>query len=116
MYTLKIRQHHWRQEGDGPESHESDHTRFVECSEVVLGAKFEETTVAPDPGLEQWRAEDVDEVRSDTIRITDKACTVTYHAARMIGVLRPNGDWHWYVASNAWLLGADGRTIENLSV
>lgn len=123
MFTLKIRQHHWREDNGGPSYHISDGTWFVEAVQLSYHDTFDATTEHPDPALHLWRPEDVDDLRSTTCSVTDPGkvkgqidMETLYHASRLFGVTRVDGSQHWYLASNAWLLGPGGQTIENLSV
>ncbi|HEY9378972.1 MAG TPA: hypothetical protein VIQ02_17995 [Jiangellaceae bacterium] len=44
----------------------------------------------------------------------DTGRTELAHGSRLITLQLANGEFQWWVASRAWLLGSDGQTIERI--
>lgn len=112
MFTLKIHWNHWEREGDGPTYSTDELDLFVAADQVsahgvIPAGEADERMAAWGP--DQWRN------HLDVTRTINKSTTTqTYSAGRLIQVVS-GGEMTWYVASHAWLLGPDGRTIERLA-
>lgn len=93
MYALKIRW--WRADEVSPAADET--TLFIQADEVQAHG-----IVTSDEQMAAWQPGDYQDYRVENM------------TARLVCAIR-GGKSTWYLASNAWLLGADGKTIERLT-
>lgn len=100
MYTLKIK---WMRHDKGVMMDET--TLFIPADAVYVHAE-----ITSDEQMSAWNEGDFLDYRlADT-----KEDGETRRHGRLINVER-EGNHTWYLASLAWLLGPDGKTIERLT-
>lgn len=105
MYTLKIR---WMRL-EGP-TVVDETTMFIPANSVEAGSIIESPKA-----MESWEKDSFFnyqiEVPNPEAKTSDDK---KWMPARLITVRVDHQDTTWYLASLAWLLGADGKTIEKL--
>jgi hypothetical protein len=97
MYTLKIKW--WRADEVSPAADET--TLFIAADEIQSHGE-----VTSDDQMAAWEPGDFQDYR-----VAAEGAKVK---GRLICAIR-NGKSMWYLASCAWVLGPDGRTIERLA-
>lgn len=110
MYTLKIR--FLRNQGEAPDkpvelAEKADY--FIPADEVVARGDLSGLTWQEE--MRHWGSGDYHQLLSVTYY--DHGSDPVFMDGRLIEVTI-NGERAWYLASIAWLLGSDGRTIERL--
>lgn len=106
MYTLKIR---WMRYENGDLADET--TLFIAAEQVKVHG---ETTVEQ---MNKWPEGSFLDYRmypGETATSTHEITKGEPMTSRLIEV-EYKGETTWYLASNAWLLGPDGKTIERLT-
>lgn len=100
MYTLKIK---WiRRENDFIVD---ESTLFIAADEVQVHARI--------VTMSEMSAWSTGSYLDYSVKSENPKEDKLYMPAQVIQVIR-NGDTVWYLASMAWLLGPDGKTIERL--
>lgn len=103
MYTLKIKW--WRTAPSKEVSHVNEivdeTTLFIPADEVRV-----HSIITSDNDMTSWQEGDYQDYR---VTGPDSRCE-----GRLINVHR-NGKESWYIATNAWLMGPNGDTIERLN-
>lgn len=97
MYTLKIR---WFRLEKGELADET--TLFIPADEIKVHGEI--------TSLEQMKAWSEGSYLDYTIHQNESDEIIS---SRIIEVLK-DGNMKWYLVTRAWLLGPDGKTIENL--
>lgn len=103
MYTLKIK---WVRHQDGELVDET--TLFIPADEVKAHSE-----IAFDNEMSKWEDGTYFDYRNVQDLSSDSPGTRS--SGRLICVERDNRPGRWYIASQAWILGPDGKTIERLS-
>lgn len=116
MFTLKIHWCRYEREGDVAAWVADEATIFVQADQVTAGARM--TPEEVDAAVATWRDDhSLLQVYLTATTVTEAdGCTGRYdkEPGRLIHV-EHQGAHQWFVASHAWLLGPDGRTIERLA-
>jgi hypothetical protein len=115
MFTLKIRREVYERDGATLPTLFDQTDVFLPADRVTVNS-----TIQPDGrlGVIDSFGSHVDDFTGYTFHkamtSTTAAPSSEHEPARLIHVVH-NGDEHWYLASLAWLLGPDGRTIERVA-
>lgn len=101
MYTLKIKWYRYDYEKDPAGTLEDETTLFISCEQVAVHGEITDIK-----DMSSWAEGDFFDYR--TICNKDGG-----FKARLIGVEHA-GKTCWYLTSYAWVIGPEGKTIENL--
>lgn len=116
MYTLKIKWMRFEPDTEyarehpsaSPQSRLADETTLFVLADVVeVGSEVK--------SLDEMKAWEAGDYLDYSMPFgNDDSDQKLVKGTRLIHVIRSNNDV-WYLASNAWLLGPDGKTIERLA-
>lgn len=107
-YTLKI---YWHR-AHGDDNIVEQATRFIPAEEIEVHGDIS--------NLQQMDALEVSSYSDyrwciHSVTTDEVAVEPSMMSGKLIRVLRPDGNSQWFIASNAWLLGPDGKTIERIA-
>lgn len=106
MYTLKIKWFRYDFEDGGKCVDQT--TLFIPADEVRVHGE-----ITADTQMRAWEDGDFQDYKTIS-GLEDGCADKPIYNARLICVIRDNKTL-WYLASFAWLLGVDGKTIERLT-
>lgn len=115
MYTLKIKWMRFEKDEDyaakypdaSPQVKLADEaTLFISADQVSVGSEVK--------SLNEMKAWESGSYLNYSMFMLDGDMDTLMKGTRLIQVIKDNQDT-WYLASHAWLLGPDGKTIERLA-
>jgi hypothetical protein len=116
MYTLKIKWFRYEKDEDYAKEHPKASPQFKLADENTLFIPAEIVTVGSEvKSLDEMKAwESGSYLNYSMPFMDDDTEQKLMKGTRLIQVIKDNKDT-WYLASNAWLLGPEGKTIERLT-
>lgn len=116
MYTLKIRWMRYERDEEYARKHPDASPQFTLADESTLFIPATQVTVHSEvKSTDEMKAWESGSYLNYSMPYMDNdPVQKLMKGTRLIQVIHDNKDT-WYLASNAWLLGPDGKTIERLA-
>jgi hypothetical protein len=115
-FTLKVRQTYYEHADGEPSQMTGESIAFIEARRIVVQGPVENQT-AREAILRSWTEQNspLTDLMSATRRIGPECESLFAHAGKLIELTRPDGTHEWVTASEAWVLGPAGQTIERIA-
>ncbi len=111
MYTLKIRWTRQERSDDGIVGVVDESTLFLPARTITVHAFI--AVGERESVMKAW--EDSSDSYFDYLNRVDLGDSGYQDAGRLIHLVTPEGQDEWYLATQAWLLGPNGDTIERIA-
>lgn len=108
-YTVKIHWWNYVTAADGVGGIVDEATHYIPADSVIVQAEITDIDQ-----MKAWQREHYFDYRAVTATESTESRSETHVAGRLIQVTHGDNTV-WYIASKAWLIGPEGKTIERLA-
>jgi hypothetical protein len=114
MFTLKVHTDVYCRDAEGAPSYVSEsNDHFIPADEVRAFGYFGRSETPVPSEFASWLESSIEVERDIHHSAKGETGSTIWDSGRLLEVRR-DGEARWILASHAWLLGADGGTIERL--